>query len=1088
MKHESTVRLWREQTIIPTYEPEPADPNPMFLEKRVYQGSSGKVYPLPFIDRIAENTTDRAWDAVHLENEYISLMILPEIGGRIHIGADKTNGYDFLYRQDVIKPALVGLAGPWISGGIEFNWPQHHRPSTFMPVDVELEEDEDGSKTIWLSEHEPMNRMKGMHGVRLYPGRSYVELLVRLYNRTPLVQTFLWWANVAARVNDNYQSFFPPDVSYVADHAKRAMSQFPICRDSYYGVDYSPGTRLDWYKNIPVPTSYMAVGSSGDFFGGYDHGHKAGFVHVANHHISPGKKQWTWGNHKFGWAWDRNLSDDAGPYVELMAGVYTDNQPDFSFLHPGETKSFSQFWYPIREIGPPQHATKDAAVSLTHVGDEVTVGVSVTSVFADATIRVCIDGELIKELRRDLSPDSPFVETMAAATGTKSLSVHVSHNGRTLIDYTHKPLPEGEEPLPATEPPLPADVASVDELYLVGLHLEQYRHATREPADYWCEALSRDPGDLRCNNALGLWHLRRGELEDAVQCFQTAIARSTSRNPNPYDGEPYYNLGNALRFLERYEEAYAAFYKSTWNYAWQSPAFHALAELDCRNADWETALEHLDRSLRVNTDNLRARDLKSIVLRKLNRPEAGLALLKETKGLDPLDFWATHLLGEEISCGTQTRLDVALDFARAGLYAESIDLLDKAGSDLEPGTAPLVSYYLGYFQQKQGNTAESEQHFDTGRLAPSTYCFPSRLEEIAILQAAIETNPRDSKAPFYLGNLFYDRKRHREAIELWQQSLVIDANFSIAWRNLGLASYNILDRPNKALSAYNNAFRSNPADARLFYERDQLFKRVGTSPKERLAELRKQVHLVHLRDDLSVELCSLYNQLGEHDSALRIMSTRKFQPWEGGEGLALGQYVRTQVSLGRLALTAGEPYPAQTHFQAALDTPENLGEARHLLANQSDVYYWLAEACSAKGDIGEAEKYWNEAASFTGDFQEMSVRLFSEMTYYQAKSLQRLGRDSDARELLEGLREYSVSLKNSTAKIDYFATSLPTMLIFETDLQKRQEIQAAFLGAQAELGLGNTAESSRLIADVLREDPNHQLAADFLGEIRTRTC
>ena len=127
------VKVWEQDVVIPTYLPLAPDRNPMFLERRVYQGSSGRVYPLPFYDRISEQPTDRAWQAVHLENEYVRLMVLPEIGGRIHVGLDKTNGYDFFYRQNVIKPALVGLAGPWISGGIEFNWPQHHRPAPSCP-------------------------------------------------------------------------------------------------------------------------------------------------------------------------------------------------------------------------------------------------------------------------------------------------------------------------------------------------------------------------------------------------------------------------------------------------------------------------------------------------------------------------------------------------------------------------------------------------------------------------------------------------------------------------------------------------------------------------------------------------------------------------------------------------------------------------------------------------------------------------------------------------------------------------------------------------------------------------------------------
>ena len=194
------VKAWVQPVVLPTYEPLPPDPNPMFLETRVYQGSSGRVYPLPFTDRIATEPRERSWNAVHLENEFLRLMILPEIGGRIHVGLDKTNGYDFFYRQNVIKPALVGLAGPWISGGVEFNWPQHHRPATFMPVQYQIERAADGSVTIWCGDHDPMGRLRGEHGVCLHPAKAIVELKVRLYNRTPYTQTFLWWANVGARV------------------------------------------------------------------------------------------------------------------------------------------------------------------------------------------------------------------------------------------------------------------------------------------------------------------------------------------------------------------------------------------------------------------------------------------------------------------------------------------------------------------------------------------------------------------------------------------------------------------------------------------------------------------------------------------------------------------------------------------------------------------------------------------------------------------------------------------------------------------------------------------------------------------------
>jgi tetratricopeptide (TPR) repeat protein len=1102
------VKAWCEPVVIPTYSPAPPDKNPMFLEKRVYQGSSGRVYPLPFTDRISTEAHDHAWQAVHLENEFLRLMVLPEIGGRIHVGMDKTNGYDFFYRQNVIKPALVGLAGPWISGGVEFNWPQHHRPATFMPVNVQIEKHPDGSQTIWCSDHDPMNRLKGMHGVCLHPGKAYIELKVRLYNRTPMVQTFLWWANAGVRVHELYQSFFPPDVQYVADHARRAVSRFPFCEGHYYGVNYAerakhgvpaeeqpkhfvpqgsyPPNDLSWYANIPVPTSYMALGSAEDFFGGYDHKCKAGLIHVADHHISPGKKQWTWGNHEFGYAWDRNLTDDDGPYIELMSGVYTDNQPDFSFLSPGETKSFSQYWYPIREIGPAQKANLDAALSVTFSGGEVRIGICVTQSFPAANVRLKTTAGEIAAWTRDLAPGSAFVEAVALPSEISETDLELvveTKDGQELLRYAPCPVAKHEAPAPATEPPLPEGILSNDELYVTGLHLDQYRHATRCPDSYWREALRRDPGDSRCNNAMGLWHLRRGEFEAAEQHFRRAIERLTQRNPNPYDGEPHYNLGLALRYLGRDHEAYDAFYKATWNRAWQCPAYLALAQLDSKSGNWSTAIEHLRSCLRMNVDHLNARDLAVVVLRKLGNQEESDRLLQETLTIDPLDPWARYLMDGSLPADNQTLIDLAIDYARAGLYAEGVEILAHANRKATDGSIPVVFYAAAYFYRQLGDIAAANTEYFQAAAAAPDYCFPSRLEELIFLQAAIANNPQDARAAYYLGNLFYDRGRQKEAVALWERSAHLDPSFSVVWRNLGVGYFNVLRNADLARAAFDKAFQANPTDARVLYERDQLWKRIGETPECRLAELEHFPALVRLRDDLSVELASLYNQTRQHEKALALIQSRNFQPWEGGEGLVVGQHVRTHLALGRRALAQGDPIQARRCFEAALHCPENLGEARHLLANQSDIDYWLGAAFEASGDRTSARQWWERAAGHTGDFQEMGVTSFSEMTYYNALALKRLNRVKEADVLLHSLLAHAETLTQHDAKINYFATSLPDMLLFEDNLQERNEVTATFLQAQAWLGLGNRAEAQRLVNRVLVLDRNHAPAADLLGEL-----
>ncbi|WP_431246654.1 DUF5107 domain-containing protein [Leifsonia xyli] len=577
---------------------------PAFLESRVYQGSSGRVYPLPFIESVSHEATMHTWQAVHMENEYLRLVILPELGGRVHIAVDKTTGEDFFYRNDVIKPALVGLAGPWISGGIEFNWPQHHRPGTFLPMDWTIEREDDGAVTVWCSDHDPFARMKGMHGIRLRPGSAALEARVRLFNRTEVTQTFLWWANVAVRVHDSYQSFFPADVHVVADHAKRAATAFPAADRPYYGIDYaaradrsSPeyvaddADRLDWYRNIPVPTSYMCVASEDDFFGGYDHSTGLGFAHVADHHIAPGKKQWTWGNAPFGWAWDANLSDDRGAYVELMAGVYTDNQPDFSYLAPGETKTFSQYWFPYHAIGPLTQASAEVALSLTTTGDGASrtarVGVAVTTRRDDLDVSLLdADGAVLWERRSAIAPGSPLVHELPAAS-PGDLTLVASAGGVELLRASTRfrdALPEGFET--ATEPPAPDEIASIDELYLTGVHLAQYRHATRSPEPYWEEALRRDPDDSRSNIALASARLASGRFAEAEEHLRAALRRQTHRNPNPPDGEAFYLLGVVLAATGRDAEADDAFAKAAWNYAWRAPSALARARIAARAQAW----------------------------------------------------------------------------------------------------------------------------------------------------------------------------------------------------------------------------------------------------------------------------------------------------------------------------------------------------------------------------------------------------------------------------------------------------------------------------------------------------------------------
>jgi len=1082
------VKSWAEEITIPTYKIGAPDRNPMFLEKRVYQGSSGVVYPHPVIDKIYDEKEDQTYTALFLENRYLKLMILPEIGGRLQMALDKTNGRHFVYYNRVIKPALVGLAGPWISGGIEFNWPQHHRPSTFDPLDWWIQEHEDGGRSVWCAEIEVMFGTKGMHGFRLYPERAYFEVNVQLYNRTAVPQTFLWWANPAVAVHDQHQSVFPQDVRAVMDHGKRDVSTFPIATGTYYKVDYSPGTDISRYENIPVPTSYMAYHSDFDFIGDYDQRDKAGMLHIANHHVVPGKKQWTWGNGDFGQAWDRQLTDEDGPYSELMCGAYTDNQPDFSWIQPGEEKSFTQIFMPYNEIGPAKNASQEFVLNLEPGEGQARLGVY-CSAARSITVRLLYRQQVLYENRVSLDPETPLLAQVELPAGAEAheLSLSVLEGDATLLTYSPLPDEEADIPAPATPAPPPKEIVSVEELFLHGLHLEQYRHATYEPEPYYLEALRRDPGDSRSNNALGRLLYQRGRFAEAEAYFRKAIERLTLRNPNPADGEPFYNLGLSLRMQGKYGAAFDAFHKAVWNTAWAAPAYFELARLACRQGDRAGALAYLGRSLETNARNYKARQLKIALLRLMGAVEQALAEADYSLVLDPLEYgalWECHLLAGDprfeqiVGDDPLVHIELALDYAHAGLFDEANRLLERVLFDT------MGTYTLGWVLSEMGQDTAARSAFRRAASLSCEYCFPNRLEDVLILETALRLNPQDSWAAYYLGDFWYAHRQYEEAINCWEKSVELDGYFATAHRNLGLAYFNKRQDSAKALACFEKAFELDPADGRVFFELDQLYKRLNRTPAERLALFQGHPDLVAQRDDLALEYISLLYLLGRVDEAYQALMRRNFHPWEGGEGKLTRMYVICLVEKARREIAAGEAKAAIDLLNRARAYPHNLGEGKLYGTRENHIFYYLGLAYELLGKTDEAHAAYRLASK--GSSEPVSAMYYNDqppdMIYYQGLAFKKLGHYEQARAIFQKLVDYGQVHMLDKVKMDYFAVSLPDFLVFDVDLNERNRTHCHYMLGLGYLGLGDQAAAREHFEAVLAADANHLGVASLARE------
>lgn len=1058
-----SVKVWQETVIIPTYETGPQDVHPMFLENRVYQGSSGSVYPYGVTDTLSEQKTQKSWQAVWLENDYLKVMILPELGGRIHQAWDKIKQRDFVYHNDVIKPALVGLLGPWISGGIEFNWPQHHRPTTYMPVDFSIEEQDDGTKIVWVGETEPMHGLQVMTGFTLSPYRAALEIRSRVYNGNATPRHFLWWANPAVKGGDGHQSVFPPDVTAVFDHGKRAVSSFPIATGTYYKVDYSAGVDISRYKNVPVPTSYMAEKSEYDFVGAWCHDEDGGLLHVADHHIAPGKKQWSWGYSEFGQAWDRSLTDENGPYIELMTGIYADNQPDFTWLDTFEEKHFVQYFLPYHSLGMVQNASKDVVIKL----ERSTVGIK-WGVYAIAPLpahRLIISEEnsetVLLDETIDLAPGcvvQGVINNIAPARLTLTLC---DLNGKEIIRYqehqpTAVPLPEV-----AKAPLCAAEISSADEAWFIGQHLEQYHHASRSPFDYYLRGIELDPQDYRCNVALAMLEYNRADYDRAIEYATQALQRAHRLNKNPQCGQGSLLRAYAYEHQGNEQAAQEDFWRATWSGNSKAAAFYGLARLAARKNQYNEGIEFCRQSLCVIPTNQEAICLENLLLQLSGHSElAALARKKHLQDypLNPTLWWLNWYSERNESTLSQWR----------GLCGgRDINALLTAGQLLNWGMRDLALEVLTvldiqrtlplYLHASLLTKSARIPLISRARDAfPQFVRFPNTLDEVKALEQIDECY----FALHLLACFHYSKRNYDKAIALWQRCTKLQPDFADAWRGLAIHAWNKDHDINQAAHYLDTAYKLQPDDSRLLFERDLLDKLSAAAPIKRLDRLEENLTCALGRDDMTAELLSLWHLSGKTAEASHILATRKFHPWEGGEGKITSQFILNHLLRAWNLIECGQPEQAAELLNAALHYPENLSEGRLPGQTDNDIWFWLAVCAHLQGQQAEEKRYLHKAA--IGD-RTINVHSYYNdqpvgYLFWQGMALRMLGDKDSADQLFINMQQWARNMAHAEVEADFFAVSQPDLLALYSDLQQQHTEKCLQIEALAAVGMGNIAD------------------------------
>lgn len=661
-------------------------------------------------------------------------------------------------------------------------------------------------------------------------------------------------------------------------------------------------------------------------------------------------------------------------------------------------------------------------------------------------------------------------------------------NGREKLSWRAEPETIKEVPEAARPALAPEEIKTNEELYLTGLHLEQYRHATYCPTDYYLEALRRDNEDARCNNAMGLWLIRKGQFAQAEPYLRKAISRLTEKNPNPYDGEAFYNLGLALKFQGKNDEAYNSFYKSCWNAAWQDAGYYSLAQISVSRGNWEEALGEIEKSLLRNWHNLRGRHLKAMILRHLERPEEALAWIEDSLKIDAFNFGCLFekylITGEEtvlsqlrhlIKRGAPDYEALVLDYTSARRFEEALAVAELAiGQPI--GEQTLLHYYKSWCLIRLGETDKARTAIRLAEKEPADYCFPNALEAIEALQCVADFMGEAPKALYYLGNLWYDKRQYTPAIAAWERSSREDETFPTVWRNLALAYFNKLNRPEEAVLLLEKAFRLDPTDARVLMELDQLYKRLNRPHTERMAFLEQYMDIVITRDDLYLEYVTLLNQTGQYREAIRRIDQRKFHPWEGGEGKVPAQYQIARLELAKELIARKEYDEALIRIEECYAYPPHLGEGKLPGAQENDFNYYKACILQQLGKQKEAHDLLLKASM--GDSQPAAAMYYNDQKpdkiFYQGLAFRKLGQEKEARSRFNKLITYGEEHLFDIFRMDYFAVSLPDLLIWEDDMDKKNRIHCNYLMALGHLGLGNTAKAEHFFEVAASMDNNHQ--------------
>jgi len=968
---QATIVLGRETIkTYPFFEP---DPMPI-LARSGMSGRGTKLYPYSFFDKLSKQAAQREWTVVRMENPYISLAVLPEVGGKIWGATEKSTGREFIYTNHVLKFREIALRGPWVSGGIEFNFGiVGHTPAGATPVDYLVRENSDGSVSCFVGTLDLPSRTRWSVEIILPADRACFETRAQWYNPSPLHQSYYAWMNGAVHAGEDLEYCLPGRFHIGHDYSVPLRS---------WPMD-AQGRDLSWYRNNAFGSykSYFTVGEYEHFFGGYWNAAAFGFGHYALYDDMPGRKVWIWGLSRQGAIWEDLLTDRDGQYTEPQAGRLL-NQSDHAFFAPAATDRWQETWFAYKDIGPMTYASPLGVLNVEQKAGTLAVKLCALRKI-DEKMVVFLDGKQHASERITLLPMEVIERTFRLPAETDLCTVKVGGETCYVSDPAANDL---ERPIAFRQ----NDGSTTEGLFLAAERLEKARDYHRALGKY-TQCLEREPQHLRALGRIAELRLRRAEYGKALSCARRALEISM------YDPQANYIYGVLCQRLGKRTDAKEALGWAARSQTFRSSAYCRLAQIQLLEERFDLAFKYALRALDFNRYNFNASLVKAIALRKKGELPRARKSLDALLDVDPLNHAARfelHLLepnpGSLAPFRSMIRselphehyIEMALFYVEIGLTGEAVQLLELAAAH------PVACYWLAFL--RKDDIDESRASIERARGLPPELVFPFREETIAVLTWAMETFPGHWTEPYYLGLIYWSKGRIEEALELFSD--IEPPDFAPFY--LSRAHLNESHRPGQARIDLEKAVDLDRASWRSWHRLLAFYLRAGLN-EPALAASSEAMGRFPVEDAIRVDRVRALMAVERFGDAAALLEGAVILPAEGATGVR-DLFVRCHQRLALEQMRAAQFAQATEHLAKSKSYPENLGSGKPYDPDQRMEDYLLALCLDRTGERERAESLRDGIIQYTLAHAEREQRAF-----FAGLVLEHRGRQAEAEELLQ---------------------------------------------------------------------------------------